>query len=86
MSKERLTSAEDFIRDRYNIVQMPNELSFFHEDLFILLDDFAAQEVEAAIAETKKQRDELLYAIQLSQSAEYLKGIAITAITNAQEK
>jgi hypothetical protein len=56
---------------------------------------FTAQEVEAAIAETKKQRDELLEACQKAFSvivalttdmnAPIIKDIE-TAITNAQEK
>jgi uroporphyrinogen-III synthase len=116
MTTERLTAREYFVRQYpvYTIKgeHVPNEITLFKEELFKMMQAFAAQEVEAVIAETKKQRDELLealkkivnpiaymrsklkdgeqlnghYAIQLSGDPQYLKGIALTAITNAQEK
>jgi dynactin complex subunit len=112
MSKERLTSTKGLI-DLYAMrVRFTTNEKRIKELLVEFGNEFAAQEVEAAIAETKKQRDELLealknitdpigymrsklkdgeqlnghYAIQLANDAQYLRGIAEAAITNAQEK
>jgi hypothetical protein len=84
MSKERLTAEEMlalWVGKPYGILKAMNE--------------FARQEVEAAIAEVTKQRDELLEACQKAFSvivalttdmnAPIIRDIEV-AITNAQEK
>jgi hypothetical protein len=64
MSKERLT-AEEMLSKSGFLVSVHEKDREFILDMFIkplteVMQAFAAQEVEAAIAETKKQRDELL--------------------------
>jgi hypothetical protein len=74
MSKERLTPADDLrliLSKIQDCIEMQNgalesQLKSIWNDLSdaITARDFARQEVEAAIAETKKQRDELLTALK----------------------
>jgi hypothetical protein len=102
MSKERLTAdkqREWIINTILSIARNPEgyRISELKEKFNIVLieyaEAFARQEVEAAIAETKKQRDELLTACQKAFSvivalttdmnAPIIKDIE-AAITNAQ--
>jgi hypothetical protein len=63
MSKERLTAKQTFDKRYEYYRNMENKSPIpvqAREMIFDAMQSFAAQEVEAAIAETKKQRDELL--------------------------
>jgi hypothetical protein len=70
MSKERLTEEEMLIKHREECMKLPlvDKLHWSgwwdNDDVIKVMHSFAAQEVEAAIAETKKQRDELLEALK----------------------
>jgi hypothetical protein len=105
MSKERLTEEEMLIKHREECMKLPlvDKLHWSgwwdNDDVIKVMHSFATQEVEAAIAETKKQRDELLKAINSLLFMATGKGEpcgdlnwdaaearAIKAITNAQEK
>jgi hypothetical protein len=88
MTTERLTEMiEEYLPKRYYGHEARNNARRFAIT-------FAAQEVEAAIAETKKQRDELFRALVDIRNRLYLTDksanecfdIAKAAITNAQEK
>jgi hypothetical protein len=95
MSKERYT--EEQVLDQF--LNGFTWIAWSKENAIKAMKCFAAQEVEAAIAETKKQRDELLKAINSLLFMATGKGDpcgdlnwdtaearAIKAITNAQEK
>jgi hypothetical protein len=93
MSKERLTARVYYCK--LNNVDIPwLNPKWNINDIFSFAEAFAAQEVEAAIAETKKQRDELLNTLIDIRNKLYLTEkngdicfeIAEAAITNAQEK
>jgi hypothetical protein len=63
MSKERLTARAYYCKlNNVDIPRLNPEWNI--NDVFSFAEAFAAQEVEAAIAETKKQRDELLAALK----------------------
>jgi hypothetical protein len=66
MSKERLTALEMLLNERIAISEDYDGLyaGTSKEQIMDVMQKFAAQEVEAAIAETKKQRDELLNALK----------------------
>jgi len=42
--------AEAFIRKKYGIQIMPNELTFFHEKLFEMMEEFAAEQMDEVLA------------------------------------
>ena len=44
--------AETFIRQKFDIKVMPNELTFFHERLFQLMEEFAASQIEESLNRT----------------------------------
>jgi hypothetical protein len=100
MSKERLT-AEEYLQSTPMgyIYRINKERGFVYKfdigDVVALMQAFAAQEVEAAIAETKKQRDELLAAcIKMTEILNHGNyellipeyEVMMTAITKAEEK
>jgi hypothetical protein len=85
--KERLTAVDYLVKHTQRVTV----------GAIVAMKDFAAQEVEAAIAETKKQRDELMEALRdiinvdkhshlTSTNASLMRERAEIAITNAQEK
>jgi prefoldin subunit 5 len=95
MSKERLTSTKGLI-DLYAMrVRFTTNEKRIKELLVEFGNEFAAQEVEAAIAETKKQKDELLAAcIKMTEILNHGNyellipeyEVMMTAITKAEEK
>jgi hypothetical protein len=95
MSKERLT-AEEWLKEKGFTADSMFAQRLLH-DMAANMAEFATEEVEAAIAETKKQRDELLEALRdiinidkhshlTSTNASLMRERAEIAITNAQEK
>jgi hypothetical protein len=60
MTTERLTEEEELISLYAHRLKFTSSTARIRELLAYFGKEFAAQEVEAAIAETKKQRDELL--------------------------
>jgi prefoldin subunit 5 len=93
MSKERLTAAKELI-DLYAMrVRFTTNEKRIKELLVEFGNEFAAHEVEAAIADTKKQRDELLAAcIKMTEILNHGNyellipeyEVMMTAIDNAQ--
>jgi hypothetical protein len=70
MSKERLT-AEEILSEYVNFdnVNGNKPVRLLPLTIVDMLDEFAAQEVEAAIADVTKQRDELLEACKMMTEA-----------------
>jgi hypothetical protein len=94
MSKERLTASEMLKKYKELFQEYPFEEMYYKDTdaIMFCMEAFAAQEVEAAIAETKKQRDELLNTLIDIRNKLYLTEkngdicfeIAASAISNAQ--
>ena len=38
-----MKTAEEFLKEKYNLNPIPNELTFFHEKLFELMEEYASQ-------------------------------------------
>jgi hypothetical protein len=95
MSKERLTASEMLKKYKELFQEYPFEEMYYKDTdaIMFCMEAFAAQEVEAAIAETKKQRDELLEALKVCHTSLNTYGNhpiinkqINAAITKAQEK